>query len=102
MGLSMGSQTVFTRVSEKTTENSEKLGQQARPGFEPGTSRLPVLSVTAMPLAGRPSKDKSNVTNFLTLKKHRIQRIKCFGYNVANIGKTGKTCNELKVINYRV
>ena len=27
----------------KTTENSEQLGRQARPGFEPGTSRLPAL-----------------------------------------------------------
>ena len=26
------------RVSEKTTENSERLGQQARPGIERGTS----------------------------------------------------------------
>ena len=32
-------------------ENSE-LGRQARPGFEPGTSRFPVLSVTAVPLVG--------------------------------------------------
>ena len=39
-------------VSEKTTENSEWGDQQARPGFEPGTSRLPVFSVTAMPLVG--------------------------------------------------
>ena len=31
------------RVSEKTTENFERLGRQARPGFEPGISRLPVL-----------------------------------------------------------
>ena len=30
-------------VSEKTTENSERLGRQARPGIEPGTSRLPVF-----------------------------------------------------------
>ena len=35
---------------KKTTENSEQLGRQARPGFEPGTSRLPVLSVTTPPL----------------------------------------------------
>ena len=28
---------------EKTTENSERLGRQERPGIEPGTSRLPVL-----------------------------------------------------------
>ena len=37
----------------KTTENSERLGRQARPGFEPGTSRLPVLSVTTLPLVER-------------------------------------------------
>ena len=30
----------LTRVSEKTTENYERLGRQARPGFEPGTSHL--------------------------------------------------------------
>ena len=51
-GLSKGSYTVFTRVSEKTMENSERLGRQARPGFEPGTSRLPVSSVTTLPLIG--------------------------------------------------
>ena len=45
-GLSMGSQPVFTRVSEKNTKSSERQGRQVRPGFEPGTSRLPVLSVT--------------------------------------------------------
>ena len=38
-----GSQPVFTQVSEKTTENSERLGRQARPRNEPGTSRLPVF-----------------------------------------------------------
>ena len=42
--LCKGSQPVFTRVSEKTMENSERLGQQARPGIEPGISRLPALS----------------------------------------------------------
>ena len=31
---------VFRR---KTTENSERLGRQVRPGIEPGTSRLPVF-----------------------------------------------------------
>ena len=40
--LSKGSYPVPKRVSEKTTENSERLGRQVRPGFEPGTSRLPV------------------------------------------------------------
>ena len=34
-------------------ENSERLGRQARPGFEPGTSRLPVLSATTLPLVGQ-------------------------------------------------
>ena len=40
------------RLSEKTTENSEWLGRQARQEFEPGTSRLPVLSITAVLLMG--------------------------------------------------
>ena len=53
-GLSKGSQPVFTRVSEKITENSERLGRQARPGLEPGSSRLPVSSVTTLPLVGPP------------------------------------------------
>ena len=38
-----GSQTVFTRVSEKTTENTERPSQLTRMGIEPDTSRLPVL-----------------------------------------------------------
>ena len=38
-GVSKGSYPVFTRVLEKTTENSEQLVRQARPGLEPGTSR---------------------------------------------------------------
>ena len=29
---------------KKNTENSKRLGGEARPGIEPGTSRLPVLS----------------------------------------------------------
>ena len=37
----------------KTTENSERLGRQARPRFVPGTSRLPALRVTAEPLVGQ-------------------------------------------------
>ena len=41
---------MFKRVSEKTAENSEHVGRQARPGFEPGMSHLPVVSVTAVPL----------------------------------------------------
>ena len=39
--------------SEKTTENSERLGQQARPMIETGTSCLIILeSRTAHPLVG--------------------------------------------------
>ena len=34
-GLSKGLYPVLTRVSEKTTENSERLSRQERPGFEP-------------------------------------------------------------------
>ena len=56
-GLSKGSQPLFTRVSEKTTENSKGLGRQGRPGFEPGTSRLPVLSATSPPLLGPHSRE---------------------------------------------
>ena len=42
--LSKESQTIFTRVSEKTTENFERLGRQEQLEIEPGTSHLPVLS----------------------------------------------------------
>ena len=38
---------------KKTTENSERLGRQARPGFEPVISRLPVLSATTATLVGQ-------------------------------------------------
>ena len=41
-GLSKGSKPVFTRVSEKTTKNSKRLGRQARPRIERSTSCLPV------------------------------------------------------------
>ena len=34
-GFYKGSYPLFTRVSEKTTENPERLGRQARPGIEP-------------------------------------------------------------------
>ena len=39
-------------VSEKTTENSERLGGQVLPGIEPGTSRLPALSAEPLGLPG--------------------------------------------------
>ena len=38
-------------------ENAERLGRQARPGFEPGTPSLPVSSVTTLPLDGRTATD---------------------------------------------
>ena len=41
------------QVLEKTTGNSEGLGRQTQPGFNPGTSRLPVLSVITLPLVGQ-------------------------------------------------
>ena len=50
-GLSKGSLPVLTRVSEKTTDNSERLGRQARPEFECCISRLPVSSATTPPKA---------------------------------------------------
>ena len=41
------------RVSEKTTESSERLSRQPRPWIEPGTSNLPVLEHRiAQPLVG--------------------------------------------------
>ena len=44
---------VFKRISEKTTEISKRLGRQARPGVEPGTSRFQVFECRiAQPLAG--------------------------------------------------
>ena len=41
-GLCKRSLPLFTRISEKTAEKSEWLGRQAQPGFELGTSYLPV------------------------------------------------------------
>ena len=61
-GLSKGSKPVFTRVSEKTTENiSKRLSRQAWPGFEPGTSCLPILSVTTPILVGKSLKTTFNL-----------------------------------------
>ena len=44
------------RVSEKTTDNSERLDRQARPWFEPGTSRLPVRGWNRSAIGGDPVK----------------------------------------------
>ena len=41
-------------MSEKTAENYEWLGRQARSEIEPGTSHLPVLSAQSLPLVGPP------------------------------------------------
>ena len=41
-GFSKRSYPAFMQVSEKTTENYERLGRQEWPRIEPGTSRLPV------------------------------------------------------------
>ena len=51
-GLSKGLWSVFNRVSEITTENSEQLGRQARPGFELGTSVYQFEHITTQPLVG--------------------------------------------------
>ena len=57
---------IFMRVSEKSTENSERLGRQARPGFGPGTSRLPVLTLAV----------KFSKLVFIVITSHNIG--KCF------------------------
>ena len=35
---------ILTRIDANFRENSERLGRQARPDIEPGTSRLPILT----------------------------------------------------------
>ena len=37
------------KLRKKTTENSERLGRQARNWIEPGTSRLPALRTEPLP-----------------------------------------------------
>ena len=44
-------------VLEKTTENSERLGQQAQQGIEPGTSRQPVFEYRTAQLLTGPKTD---------------------------------------------
>ena len=43
----------YFREFRRKSRNSDRLGRKARPGFEPGTSRLPVLNVTTPTLVGR-------------------------------------------------
>ena len=59
--------------SEKTTENSERLGREARPRYELG-SRLPVLSITTPPLVGATLSEikVSGETDLLDLWKIRV------------------------------
>ena len=60
-GLSKGSQSVFTRVLDKTTENSERFGRQARPEIEPVIFLYQFLKRrTAQPLVG-PRTDIFNI-----------------------------------------
>ena len=59
----------------KTTENSEWLGRQAQPGFEPGTSCLPVLSVTAVPLVGLLPSIKDSISTHNGKKKIKKMNI---------------------------
>ena len=42
------------RVLEITTENSERLGRQARQRIEPGISRLPAVRVQRLTIRGVP------------------------------------------------
>ena len=42
----------FQREPRKTPNEMVSDGRQGRPWFEPGSSRIPVLSVTAVPLVG--------------------------------------------------
>ena len=49
-GLSKESQPIFKRVSEKTTENSERLGQQARSRIEPAPPVFQFEHIRAQPL----------------------------------------------------
>ena len=41
-GLYKGSEPVFTGILKKTTENFERVGRQAQPRIEHGTSRQPI------------------------------------------------------------
>ena len=75
-GLSKGSWQVFKRASEKTTENSERLSRQALPRFEPGTSRLPVLSVINPPLVGRHVFRSPIKVTFILLSNQKITLMK--------------------------
>ena len=56
------------RVSEKTTENSERPGRQARPGIEPGTSRLPVFERRITQPLVRPRTDSLTSMLYLTFE----------------------------------
>ena len=43
---------IYASFGENDGKLRTAIGRHARPGCEPGTSRLPVLSVTAVPLVG--------------------------------------------------
>ena len=91
-GLSKGSLLVLTRVSKKTTEISERLGQQSRSGIESGTSGLPVLSAEPLRHYWKVKKKKNNSINinFLYYSKGSIRGRKW------NSGE--RLCSEINLI----
>ena len=66
-------------------ENSERLGREMRPGFEPGTSHLLVLSTTTPLLVrlsetGKGANDGEIMTSsFLVEKKNRSRKLRFQG-----------------------
>ena len=66
-GLSKGYYNLFMRVLEKTKENYDRIGRQAKPGIEPSISRLLVLSTKPLGHWWGLSVLKSNSGNTLNL-----------------------------------
>ena len=69
--LSNGCQPVFTQISEKTKENSERLSQQARVGIEYDKSCLPALSAEPLGHWWGESRQNQVASILIVLKKKR-------------------------------
>ena len=61
---------VFTRVSEKTTGNSERLRRQTRLGIEPGTYRLPALIAKSLEHWWGPNSHRNEISLDLDISPH--------------------------------